>query len=125
MKQQYFRLTILAMLLGSLPILSQTASAQSFGSRWGGGVALGTNSIYGDLNKTGYGFSGEGYLTRRLNTRLGITGSLGYGVLPFTFPRNLNGVIIPANSKANTNRIPFSFIFDILRKQNLVCNKNN
>jgi tol-pal system protein YbgF len=92
------------MLLKNLPILSLIASAQTFDNRWGGGVALGTNSIYGDLKKTGYGFSGEGFLTWRLNPHLGITGSLGYGVLPFTASKfTINNNNIPSNTKASTN----------------------
>jgi tol-pal system protein YbgF len=39
--------------------------------------------LYGDRPQTGYGIGGAGYLTRRFNSHLGITGLIGYSQLPF------------------------------------------
>ncbi len=98
MKRQHVFVVILAMgFWGSL----DAVMAQS---RWSFGFGAGVNSLYSDLKKTGYGFGTEGYLTRILNSHFGITGGVGYGILPFTIPNN------PA--KFNTNVIRGDLRFD-------------
>lgn len=78
MKRQLLYVVLLAIgLSGSLDaVMSQ--------GRWGVGAGAGVNSIYGDLKKTGYGLGVEGYLTRRLNSNIGLTAAVGYNQLPFT-----------------------------------------
>ncbi|MDZ7289762.1 MAG: tetratricopeptide repeat protein [candidate division KSB1 bacterium] len=92
MKRQHLYLLLLAMwALGSMQesgFLSTDALAQMNERGWGFGFGMGTNILYSDLKKTGYGLSTEGYLTRRLGTHTGLTGAVGYGVLPFTIPRS-------------------------------------
>jgi tol-pal system protein YbgF len=48
--------------------------------------------LYSDLQQTGNGFGIEGFVTRRLSGRAGITLGLGYGQLPFTVPAPIAGV---------------------------------
>lgn len=74
------------------------------GARWGLGAGAGVNNLYSDLKNTGYGVSAEGYLTRRFNSRFGLTGLVGYGVLPFTKPND--------PSKWSTNVVRGDLRFD-------------
>jgi tol-pal system protein YbgF len=102
MKRQHLFVVILAIgLSGSI----DTLMAQS---RWGLGVSAGANSIYGDLKKTSYGLGGEGYLTRRFNSHVGLTAAVGYNVLPFT-------TTIPAlktTAKFTTNAVRGDLMLD-------------
>ncbi len=78
MKRQLLYVVLLA--IG----LSGSFDAVMAQGRWGLGAGAGVNSIYGDLKKTGYGLGVEGYLTRRFNSNIGLTGAVGYNRLPFT-----------------------------------------
>jgi len=90
MKRQRFSVIIPAVLIGmSAGLFSTKAMAQA---RWGFGAGPSVNSLYGDLKKTQFGIGGGGYLTRRFNSHLGLTGIVNYGKLPFTKPDTINKI---------------------------------
>jgi tol-pal system protein YbgF len=100
MKRQHLYVVILAIvLLGSF----DAVKAQE---RWGLGAGIGTNSIYGDLKKTGYGLGVEGYLTRRINSNIGLTAAVGYNRLPFTT------TILKTSTNFTTNAVRGDLMLD-------------
>ncbi len=110
MKRQHLSyLVVLAIVLwGSLNVVRAQSEAPRWmladDARWGLGIGAGVNNLYSDLANTGYGLSTEGYLTRRFNSHFGITGLVGYGILPFTIPKD--------PSKYSTNIIRGDLRFD-------------
>jgi tol-pal system protein YbgF len=107
MKRQHLYVLILAIgLSGS----SKTAMAQGESGWWGLGAGVGVNSIYGDLKNTGYGLGVEGYLTRRFNSHIGLTGVVGYSRLPFT--TKIPGLKTSANYTTNVVRGDLMFDYE-------------
>lgn len=108
MKRQHRSLLILALSVGmSASFYGTKAMAQA---RWGLGVGPTINSLYGDLNKTSFGFGGAGFLTRRFNSHLGLSLSGGYSQLPFT--SNIKIGTQTSAAKFTTNAIRGDLLLD-------------
>lgn len=102
---RHFRIHVL--LGAALWFLPLTVQAQGLGGRFMYGFGGGTQQLYSDRAKTGFGFGGEGLLGYRLNDRLGATLALGYATLPF----DIN--VLATTSTLTTNMIYANLLFDI------------
>jgi tol-pal system protein YbgF len=108
MKRQRFSIIILAVLAGMSPgWFSTKALAQA---RWGLGAGPSVSSLYSDLKKTSFGVGGGGYLTRRLNSHLGLTLTGDYSQLPFT--RTITIGAQTSTVKFTTNALRGGLLFD-------------
>ncbi|MCG3119795.1 MAG: Outer membrane protein assembly factor BamD [bacterium] len=108
MKRQYFFSMLLAVLAwASTGIFSPYAMAQG---RWGFGLGPTASTLYSDLKKTSVGVGAAGYVTRRLNSHLGLTGIVSYDQLPFS--RVLPITTPPTTVKLTTKALRGDLLFD-------------
>lgn len=105
---RHFRIHVL--LGAALWFLPLTVQAQGLGGRFMYGFGGGTQQLYSDRAKTGFGFGGEGLLGYRLNDRLGATLALGYATLPFKQQSQKDSTKLLSLS---TNTLYGNLLFDI------------
>jgi tol-pal system protein YbgF len=110
MKRQYASFMIAAVAAWASTVIFNTAALAQ--ARWGFGAGPSFSSLYSDLKKTSFGLGGAGYVTRRFNSHLGLTGMVSYNQLPFNRFVTIGAGTDTVSAKFTTNALRGDLLLD-------------